>query len=130
GVPPPPRPAAAPRDRPPSSVPPSGASAERLRRVARPLWPHPPAAYDAALELLLVEPDDLLALLTHPPAAPAPEPYAPELWGRTAQVWACLGLLHHAPDEPWMRSARRRTLVDLAVTGEDSVTEAAMFALI
>ena len=129
-----------PRRRPTSPPPPSASAVERLHRVARPVWPHPPAAYDAAMELLLVEPDDLLALLAHPPALlalpanppapPAAGPADPALWQRCAQVWACLGLLHHGADEPWMRSARRRTLVDLAVAGEDAITEAAMFALI
>ncbi len=119
-----------PRRRPPTDRTPSAASAERLCRVAHPLWPHPPAAYDAAVELLLVEPEELLALLSHPPAPPVAEPYDPALWRRTTQVWACLGLLHHGPDEPWMRSTRRRTLVDLAVAGADTITEAAMFALI
>ena len=56
---------------------PSAAAVERLRRVAEPGWAHPPAAYDAALELVLVEPDDLLALLAHPPtAAGRPRPGA------------------------------------------------------
>ncbi len=109
---------------------PVAASAERLCRVARPMWPHPPAAYDAAVELVLVEPDELLGLLGDPPAAPATEPYEAALWQRTARVWACLGLLHHGTDEPWMRSSRRRTLVDLAVGGEDEITEAALFALV
>jgi hypothetical protein len=49
---------------------------------------------------------------------------------RRAQVWACLGLLHHGTDEPWMRSTRRRTLVELAVAGADQITEAAIFALV
>jgi tetratricopeptide (TPR) repeat protein len=110
--------------------PPTAESAERLRRIARPMWPHPPAAYDDAVELLLVDPDELLGLLTRPPAPPTAEPYEAGLWQRTAQVWACLGLLHHGTDEPWMRSSRRRTLVDLAVAGEDAITEAALFALV
>jgi hypothetical protein len=45
-------------------------------------------------------------------------------------VWACLGLLHHGTDEPWMISTRRRMLVELAVAGEDRITEAALFALV
>ena len=118
------------RRRSPAEHQPSAAGVERLRRVAAPMWPHPPAAYDAAVDLLLVEPADLLALLTHPPAPSPAEPYDPALWRRTARVWACLGLLHHGADEPWMRSARRRTLVDLAVGGADEITEAAVFALV
>ncbi|HEU4350109.1 MAG TPA: tetratricopeptide repeat protein [Actinoplanes sp.] len=107
------------RRRPPSTTRPSEASIERLSRVARAEWAHPPAAYDAALELMMIEPDELLALLSSPP-----EP------ARSARVWACLGLLHHGTDEPWIRSARRRRLVELAVSGADQITEAALFALV
>ena len=101
-----------------------------------PLWPHPPAAYDAAVGLLLVEPDDLLALITHPPAAPENEVgralavHDPALWTRCAQVWAALGMLHQHADEPWAESQRRRLLVELAVGGTDQIAEAAMFALV
>jgi tetratricopeptide (TPR) repeat protein len=115
---------------------PSAATVERLHRVAHPLWPHPPAAYDAAVGLLLVEPDELLALLAHPPAAPDTEAgralaaHDPALWGRAAQVWACLGLLHHDTEEPWLGSHRRGLLVELAEGGTDSISEAALFALV
>ena len=105
--------------RPPSTTRPATASVKRLSRVAQPAWPHPPAAYDAAVELVLVEPDELLSLVSFPPEPP-----------RSARVWACLGLLHHGTDEPWMGSSRRRTLVELAVAGEDQITEAALFALV
>jgi tetratricopeptide (TPR) repeat protein len=120
----------------PATAPPPEAAAERLRRVAYPLWPHPPAAYDAAVGLVLVEPDDLLAFLAYPPAAPDTEvgralaEHDPELWARTSAVWACLGLLHHGADEPWAESTRRRRLVELAVGGADRITEAALFALV
>ncbi|HET6529769.1 MAG TPA: tetratricopeptide repeat protein [Actinoplanes sp.] len=107
------------RRRPPATTPPSAAAIDRIGRIARTGWAHPPAAYDAALELMLVEPADLLALVAFPP-----EP------ARAARVWACLGLLHHGTDEPWMRSTRRRTLVELAVAGADQITEAALFALV
>jgi tetratricopeptide (TPR) repeat protein len=119
GVPAVPATAPDPRRRPPSSARPANPAVKRLTRAARSEWAHPPAAYDAALELMMVEPADLLALLAYPP-----EP------SRSAQVWACLGLLHHGTDEPWMRSTRRRTLVELAVAGEDQITEAALFALV
>jgi tetratricopeptide (TPR) repeat protein len=115
---------------------PSASAVERLQRIAHPLWPHPPAAYDAALGLVLVEPAELLALLAHPPAAPDTEvgralaEHDPALWGRCTQVWACLGLLHQRTDEPWADSTRRRLLVDLALGGADRITEAALFALI
>ena len=115
---------------------PSAATVERLRRIAHPLWPHPPAAYDAALGLVLVDPDELVALVAYPPEAPDTEvgralaEHDPALWGRCAQVWACLGLLHHDTDEPWSMSSRRRRLVELAVQGTDRITEAALFALV
>ncbi|BCJ54352.1 hypothetical protein Asp14428_58270 [Actinoplanes sp. NBRC 14428] len=115
---------------------PTAAAVERLRRVAHPLWPHPPAAYDAAVSLVLVEPAELLALIADPPAAPDDEvgralaAHDPALWARCAQVWACLGLLHHGSEEPWAGSTRRRLLVDLATGGLDRITEAALFALV
>lgn len=120
--------APAPRPRPPVADQPSAAAVERLSRVMADSWAHPPAAYDSALELLLLEPADLLALLAHPPAAP--EGRDQDGWDRLAGVWACLGLLHHGTDEPWMQSTRRRTLIELAVAGADRITEAAVFALV
>jgi tetratricopeptide (TPR) repeat protein len=122
--------------RPPSTARPPATAVERLHRVAQPLWAHPPAAYDAAVPLLLVSPADLLALVTHPPAAPDTDAARalagvdPTLWDRCARVWACLGLLHHGTDEPWAESNRRRLLVDLALDGTDRITEAALFALV
>jgi hypothetical protein len=115
---------------------PTETAVQRLHRVAHPLWPHPPAAYDAALGLVLVEPPDLLALIAHPPAAPDNEvgqalaTHDPALWTRCAQVWACLGLLHQRTDEPWGESERRRLLTELACGGLDQITEAALFALV
>ncbi|HEX8345529.1 MAG TPA: tetratricopeptide repeat protein [Actinoplanes sp.] len=120
----------------PALAPPSAAAAERLRRIAHPVWAHPPAAYDAAVGLALVEADDLLALLVHPPETPDTEvgralaKHDPALWVRCAQVWACLGLLHHRTDEPWPQSTRRRLLVELIWGVEDWITEAALFALV
>jgi len=98
---------------------PSAEAVRRLRQVATLSWAHPPAAYDAAVQLIMVQPFDLLALLAHPPADVA-----------AAEVWACLGLLHHGTDEPWFDSARRRLLLDLLDGGVDRITEAALFALI
>ena len=120
----------------PALAPPSPAAAERLRELAHPVWPHPPAAYDAAIGLAAVDADDLLALLVHPPAVPDTEvgqalgAHDPALWVRCTQVWACLGLLHHRTDEAWEGSTRRRLLVELAWGVEDWVTEAALFALV
>ncbi|WP_422754760.1 tetratricopeptide repeat protein [Micromonospora sp. WMMD708] len=115
---------------------PSPAAAERVRHLAHPAWPHPPAAYDAAVALATLDLADLLGLLVHPPDAP---PTAlgrvlsgqdPSLWVRCVQVWACLGLLHHRTDEPWATSTRRRVLVELIWGVEDWTTEAALFALV
>ncbi len=120
----------------PAVAPPSPSAAARLRDLAHPVWPHPPAAYDAAVSLALVQADDLLALLVHPPEAPDTEigralaEHDPALWVRCVQVWACLGLLHHRTDEPWQTSTRRRLLVELVWGIEDWTTEAALFALV
>jgi tetratricopeptide (TPR) repeat protein len=125
-----------PRRRPPSWARPSAAAAERLQRIAHPLWPHPPAAYDAALGLVLLEPEELLGLVAYPPPPPDTEmgralaEHDPALWQRCAQVWACLGLLHQLTDEPWEGSTRRRLLVELTLNGTDQITEAALFALV
>ncbi|MGX6605885.1 tetratricopeptide repeat protein [Micromonosporaceae bacterium Da 78-11] len=91
----------------------------RLRQVASLSWSHPPGAYDAAVPLILIEPADLLALLAHPPADVA-----------AAEVWACLGLLHHGTEEPWLDSARRHQLLGRLDGGADRATEAALFALV
>ncbi|MEU6075539.1 tetratricopeptide repeat protein [Micromonospora sp. NPDC047074] len=114
---------------------PSPEAVARLRQLAHPSWPHPPAAYDAAVGLATLELPDLLGLLAHPPEAP---PTAlgrvlgqdPSLWVRCVQVWTCLGLLHHRTDEPWPESTRRQVLLDLVWGVEDWVTEAALFALV
>ncbi|MCM0676008.1 tetratricopeptide repeat protein [Micromonospora phytophila] len=115
---------------------PSPEAAERVRQVAHPAWPHPPAAYDAAVGLATLDLADLLGLLVHPPQAPS-TPLGrvlggqdPSLWVRCVQVWACLGILHHRTDEPWTASTRRRVLLDLVWGVEDWVTEAALFALV
>ncbi|WP_433370017.1 tetratricopeptide repeat protein [Actinoplanes sp. CA-142083] len=114
-----PGPAAKPAPSPSPTPSPSAEAVRRLRQVASLSWAHPPAAYDAAVQLIMVRPADLLALLTRPPADVA----APE-------IWACLGLLHHGTDEPWLDSERRRRLLELLDGGLDRVTEAALFALI
>ena len=98
--------------------------------------PHPLAAYDAAVGLSALSLDDLLGLLAH--AVPAPDdPWwqrvdraDPMYWPRSAQAWACLGLLHHRADEPWPSSTRRTVLVDLLRGPEDWATDAAMNALV
>jgi len=102
-----------------SAAEPSADAVRRLRQVASLSWAHPPAAYDDAVPLIMVQPYDLLALLAHPPAEVA-----------AAEIWACLGLLHHGTEEPWLDSARRRLLLGLLDGGLDRVTEAALFALV
>ncbi|WBB66618.1 tetratricopeptide repeat protein [Micromonospora sp. WMMD812] len=115
---------------------PSSTAAERIRQLVHPAWPHPPAAYDAAVGLATLELADLVGLLAHPPEPPATAVgrvlagQDPSLWVRCVQVWACLGLLHHRTDEPWDSSTRRRVLLDLVWGVEDWVTEAALFALV
>ncbi|MEU4238088.1 tetratricopeptide repeat protein [Actinoplanes sp. NPDC026619] len=98
---------------------PSDEAVRRLRQVASLSWSNPPAAYDAAVQLIMVQPYDLLAVLAHPPVDVA-----------AAEIWACLGLLHHGAEEPWLDSARRKLLLELIEGGLDRVTEAALFALI
>ncbi|MEV6349865.1 tetratricopeptide repeat protein [Actinoplanes sp. NPDC051851] len=97
---------------------PSDDAMARLTRIAATTWPHPPAAYDRALGLVLVEPWELLAMLGHPDTPVA------------GDVWACLGLLHHGTDEPWISSARRRLLLGLLDGGVDRVAQAALYALV
>ncbi|WP_018784776.1 tetratricopeptide repeat protein [Micromonospora sp. CNB394] len=114
----------------------SAAAVRRLQQLAHPAWAHPPAAYDAAVGLATLDLADLLALLAHPPEAPATAlgrvlgGQDPALWTRCAQVWACLGLLHHRTDEPWERSTRRRVLGELAAGDLGPAAEAALFALV
>ncbi|HEX8629658.1 MAG TPA: tetratricopeptide repeat protein [Catenuloplanes sp.] len=120
----------------PALPPPSPAAAERVRQLAQAAWACPPAAYDAAVGLATVQLADLLAVLVHPPAAPATElgramtRHDPALWVRSVQVYACLGLLHHRTDEPWVGSTRRRVLLELVWGVEDWITEAALFTLV
>jgi hypothetical protein len=116
---------------------PSAAAAAAVRSLAA--WgypPHPIRAYDLAVALAGLSPDDLLGLMTH--NIPAPETPGwqqmqrddPTYWPRTAQAWACLGLLHHKADESWPSSVRRQVLVDLLRGVEDWASDAAMNALV
>ena len=80
--------------------------------------------------------DDLLGLLAHLPGPPDTARWqhlaksTPTYWYRLMQPWVCLGILHHAKDEPWPTSTRRGALVDLAFGVEDWVADAALFALV
>jgi tetratricopeptide (TPR) repeat protein len=120
----------------PAVAPPSAAAIQRIQQLAHPMWPHPPAAYDAAVGLATISANDLVALLVHPPRTAGTEvgqalaEHDPALWVRCVQVWACLGLLHHNTDEPWPESARRQILLELVWGVEDWTTEAALFALV
>jgi tetratricopeptide (TPR) repeat protein len=92
---------------------------------------HPAAAYDRAITLSDLPVEDLLGLLVRPPDAPeGPFRRYPALWAKCAQTWACLGILHHRPDEPWPTSTRRRILADIVYGVEDWTTETALYGLI
>ncbi|MEU1621136.1 hypothetical protein ABZ479_28035 [Streptomyces sp. NPDC005722] len=120
----------------PAVRPPSPEAAEAVRRVAWHGWPHLVAAYDDAVALSGLDPEDLLGVLVHPPAPREDElgralaAQAPDLWIRCVQVWACLGLAHHRTDEPWAVSRRRALLVDVLNNAEDWVCEAAGLAIV
>lgn len=116
---------------------PSQAAVAAVRSLAANGYPrHPVNAYDCGVALSGLSVEDLLGLMAH--AVPAPDTPAwrsadssdPTYWRRCAQAWACLGLLHHKADEPWLSSARRQVLVDLLRGVEDWATDAAMNALV
>ncbi len=110
---------------------PAAGSAARVAELASYELGHPAAAYDRAIALSDVPVGDLIGLLVHPPAAPdGPFARYPAVWVKCVQTWACLGILHHRPDEPWATSSRRRLLADIAYGVEDWTTETALFALI
>ncbi|MFF4099221.1 tetratricopeptide repeat protein [Streptomyces sp. NPDC001903] len=115
---------------------PSAEAAELVRDVAVPAWPAPVAAYDHAVRLSGLDPEDLLAVCVHPPLPREDEQGAyllgrqPEVWVRAVQTFACLGLAHHRADEPWEESRRRALLLDLLFGPEDWTNEAAGFALL
>ena len=115
---------------------PSPVVAEAVRRIASFRWPSLPALYDATVGLVAADPADLLGVLVHPPTTPDTElgdlmaRHAPNLWLTAVQITACLGIAHHAVDEPWATSTRREILVDLLHGVEDWVTVAAGLALV
>jgi tetratricopeptide (TPR) repeat protein len=121
----------------PVPPPPTAPAVAALRSAAAGGYPpHPPAAYDAAVALSGLGLDDLLGLMAHPvPMPDAPwwqraARISPMYWPRSAQAWACLGLLHYRPGEPWPSSSRRTVLVDLLRGVEDWAADAAMNALV
>ena len=119
----------------PAVAPPSVAAAEQVRALAVPGWPHVPAAYQGAAGLAGVPVADLLGVLVHPPSPPQSEAADvlrrhPDVWVRSVQAVACLGIAHHGTSQPWPGSERRRILAELFYGPEDWVTEAAGFALV
>jgi tetratricopeptide (TPR) repeat protein len=122
----------------PAVAAPSAKAVRALQAVAtQGVWGHPVAAYDWAVGLSGLTLDDLLGLMAH--GVPVPDdnlPWQrmraqnPVYWPRFTQAWACLGVLHHKPDEPWPGSARRTVLADLVNDVEDWATDAAANALV
>ena len=114
----------------------SAAAVEVLREVGGEPWPSPLSGYLQAAPLGELPLDELLGLLAHLPGPPDTPRWrhlatsTPTYWYRLLQPWVCLGLLHHAPHEPWPTSTRRQVLTDLAFGVEDWVTDAALFALV
>jgi tetratricopeptide (TPR) repeat protein len=117
---------------------PSEATVAVLHKVARGMWTHPVDAYRRAAAFRATPADKLLELMTRPPA-PAGEGWRqlartdPHYWPSHARAWACLGLLHLRPDEPWATSERRRTLMSVATRTTGMPTGArdgALFALV
>jgi tetratricopeptide (TPR) repeat protein len=122
----------------PAVPPPTPKAVKALQTVAaQGAWHHPVAAYDGAVGLSGLPLDDLLGLIAH--GVPVPDdnlPWQrmraknPVYWPRFTQAWACLGVLHHKPEEPWPDSIRRAVLVDLVNGVEDWATDAAANALV
>jgi tetratricopeptide (TPR) repeat protein len=117
------------------SVPvPSAQAVAILHRVASGMWGDPLVAYERAVEFGRLDASDLLGLLAHVPKPVGPAAAfegvsTPLYWERIAQVWVCVGILHHRSDEPWARSARRALLLRLLFGPEDWTVDAAAFAL-
>ncbi|MFC4041179.1 hypothetical protein ACFO1B_22315 [Dactylosporangium siamense] len=115
---------------------PSPAAVSALHEVAGEPWASPLSGYVQAAPLGDLPLADLLGLLAHLPPAPETPRWqhlaqsTPMYWFRLLQPWVCLGILHHAKDEPWPTSTRREVLVDLALGVEDWVADAALFALV
>ncbi len=119
------------------AVPAPAADAIRvLHEVGGEPWQSLLSGYLQAAPLGELPLEDLLGLLAHlpgPPDTPRWQHLAkstPTYWYRLMQPWVCLGIVHHAKDEPWPTSTRREVLVDLAFGVEDWVADAALFALV
>ncbi|MEY9930643.1 tetratricopeptide (TPR) repeat protein [Catenulispora sp. GP43] len=118
-----------------ATVPPPGAEAlELVHDVGGGIWADPLVAYDQAAGFATLNADDLLGLLAHMPPPTNPSWVKvnrehPLTWQRLAQVWVCVGILHHRPEQPWADSGRRALLLRLLFGPEDWTVEAAAFAL-
>jgi tetratricopeptide (TPR) repeat protein len=114
----------------PAVAPPALASTALLAETTQPWWAHPIAAYDRALPLGQLSVAELLALLVYPPVCPSDwaDRLPPGWWERSAQAYACLGLLHSQELGP-ASAAGRELLTQIAYGAEDWTTEAALFAL-
>ena len=115
-------------------APPSPDAVELVHQIAKGIWADPLVAFDQAAPFARLSPADLLGLLAHMPPPREPSWVAvqrtyPLYWQRVAQVWVCVGILHHRPEEPWARSARRTLLLRLLFGPEDWTVDAAAFAL-
>jgi tetratricopeptide (TPR) repeat protein len=117
----------------PTVEPAAASSAQLLAGIATPSWPHPVAAYDLALPLGQLPAGELLSLLVHPPARPPDYAELPDgWWESSAQVFACLGILHCGElgsGTPGDTSGARRLLTEIAYGIEDWTVAAALFAL-
>ncbi|MEO6090041.1 MAG: tetratricopeptide repeat protein [Umezawaea sp.] len=120
----------------PAVPPPSPVVAEAVRQAAAFRWACLPALHSQTAHLASADPTDLLGTLVHPPAVPDTElgaalaRHAPNLWLAAVQVTACLGIAHHAVEQPWPDSRRREVLLDLLHGVEDWTTVAAGIALV
>lgn len=117
-----------------TAAPPSSAALDVVYDIAKGIWADPLVAYDQAAGFGALDAAELLGLLAHMPPPREPSWVAigrkhPLYWQRFAQVWVCVGILHHRADEPWPQSARRTLLLRLLFGPEDWTVEAAAFAL-
>jgi hypothetical protein len=118
----------------PAVAPPSQQAIDLVHDLAAGIWADPLTAYERSEGFGELEADDLLGLLAHMPAPRDPSWQRigrehPLYWQRFAQVWVCVGILHHRPQELWRKSARRTLLLRLLYGPDDWTVDAAAFAL-
>lgn len=114
----------------------SSAACDTLRALAGGGgWADPFTAYERASALAGLSASDLLGLVAFPLLPPEDGSWEqrwrmhPAFWARMAQAWACVGILHHRPEQPWQGSERRKLLLRLLFGPEDWCVDAAAFAL-